>query len=52
MSQMSSQLFEESKKYKKGADKLYKSALFRKYLPWAVLVVVILLVFFFRRLYS
>lgn len=52
MASMSSALFEESKKYKKSANKLYKSALFRKYLPWIVLAVVFLLVLIFRRLYS
>lgn len=52
MAKMSSDLVEESKKYQKSAQKLYRSAVFQKYLPYAVVVGIILLILVFRRLYS
>lgn len=52
MATMSSALVEESKKYKKSAQKLYNSAIFQKYLPWAILAGIVLLVLVFKWLYS
>lgn len=52
MASMSSALVEESKKYKKSAQKLYHSAVFQKYLPWAVLAGIVLLIIAFKWLYS
>lgn len=52
MAKMSNDLVEESKKYQKSAQKLYRSAVFQKYLPWAVVLGIVLLIFAFRRLYS
>jgi len=52
MSDMSSQLINASSKYSKGARDLYRSALLRKYAPWAALAGVALLVLLFRWLYS
>lgn len=52
MATMSSALVEESKKYKKSAQKLYNSAIFQKFLPWAILAGIVLLVLVFKWLYS
>jgi Synaptobrevin len=52
MASMSSALVEESKKYQRGAEKLYRSAVFKKYLPFIVVGVVILLIIMFRWIYS
>jgi Synaptobrevin len=52
MASMSSALVEESKKYQRGAEKLYRSAVFKKYLPFIVVGAVILLIIMFRWLYS
>jgi Synaptobrevin len=52
MASMSSALVEESKKYQRGAEKLYRSAVFKKYFPFLIVAAVILLIFIFRWIYS
>jgi hypothetical protein len=52
MAQMSAALKAQSKEYSKSAEKLYRSAVFQKYLPVIVIVGIILLVLLFRWLYS
>jgi vesicle transport protein SEC22 len=49
MTEASSQLQQESKKYAKDAKALQWQALMRKYVPLAVIVLVVLLVFYLRR---
>lgn len=52
MQQMSAALKAQSKEYSKSAQKLYRSAVFQKYLPVLVLVGVVLLILLFRWLYK
>jgi vesicle transport protein SEC22 len=51
MSQMSSALTQESKKYASVAKDLHRQALIRKYLPIAVVIGVLLLVLLVRRMF-
>jgi len=50
MTEMSSTLAAESKNYSSRAKDLHRQALIKKYLPFAVVALVVLLVFLFRKL--
>ena len=52
MAEMSAALKAQSKEYSKSAQKLYRSAVFQKYLPVVVIAAIVLLVLLFRWLYS
>jgi hypothetical protein len=52
MAQMSAALKAQSKEYSKSAEKLFRSAVFQKYLPCIVLAGVVFLIVLFRWLYS
>jgi hypothetical protein len=52
MAQMSAALKAQSKEYSKSAGKLYRSAVFQKYLPLLVIAGIVVLVLLFRWLYS
>jgi Synaptobrevin len=51
MTEMSNMLSQDAAQFAVKAKDLYHQALLRKYLPWVVIVAVIIIVLYVRRLY-